>query len=557
MTALVETLLKASGRGSDVVDRVGGLADAVEAARGRLDQQLVDDAQAIVERAGARLRLSGDHTVVALGGATGSGKSSIFNILCGLDLAAVGVKRPTTSWALACAWGPEGASELLDWLGIPARHQIDRVGLLDQSAEDRDLNGLVLLDLPDHDSTEVSHHLEVDRLVKLADVLIWVLDPQKYADAAVHDRFLRPLSSHADVMMMVLNHLDEIPPDQVEPAVDDVRRLLTLDGLGEVPLFATSATRGDGMPELREALVQRVAGKKYARERLTADVKAVAARIAEKTGSAQPGDIKDVSRGELLDACADAAGVPIVVDAIHTTSLMRARQATGWPVTKWLARFRPDPLRRLHLEGLAGKADSTPPGRHRLGHTSIPEPTQVQRARVDGAVRSVADTVTEGMAKPWATAVRAASLSRLDDFADALDKAVAGTDMGVHRNPRWWTFVRVLQWLLFLTAVGGGLWLLSLAFFDFLQLPEPSRVEWQGFPVPTMMLLGGVVIGILVAVGCRWAARVSARRRAARADARLRSAIEAVADELVVEPMRNEVEAYNRCRDGVKAALKR
>jgi GTP-binding protein EngB required for normal cell division len=557
MSALVETLLNVSGRGSDVVDRIEGLASAVEAARGRLDPTLIDDAQAVLERAGARLKLSGDHTVVALGGATGSGKSSIFNSLCGLELAAVGVKRPTTSWALACAWGPEGSSELLDWLGIPARHQINRVGVLDQSVEDRDLSGLVLLDLPDHDSTEVSHHLEVDRLVKLADVLIWVLDPQKYADAAVHDGFLRPLSSHADVMMVVLNHVDEVPSDQLKPAVDDVRRLLTLDGLGEVPLFATSATRGDGIPELRKALVERVTAKKFARERLTADVRAAAARLAEHTGRAEPGDIKEVARGVLLDACADAAGVPIVVDAIHDASLLRARQATGWPITKWLTRFKPDPLRRLHIEGAGSREVSSPTGTRPVPRTSIPAPNQVQRAHVDGGVRTVADAVTEGMARPWASAVRAASVSRLDDFADALDKAVASTDLGVRREPRWWTTVRVLQWLLFLTAVAGALWLAALAAFGFLQLPEPRRIDWEGIPVPTLLLLGGVLGGLLVATGSRYAARISARRRAARANARLRSAIELVTDELVVEPMRSEIDAYARCRDGVKTALKR
>ncbi|MEP6667435.1 MAG: ABC transporter, partial [Nocardioidaceae bacterium] len=377
------------------------------------------------------------------------------------------------------------------------------------------------------------------------------------ADAAVHDRFLRPLGSHADVMMMVFNHLDEIPPDQVKPAVDDVRRLLTLDGLGDVPLFATSATRGDGMGELRAALVERVAAKKYAKERLTADIKASAAKIAEQTGTAKPGDLHEVARGELLDACADAAGVPLVIDAIHSASLLRARQATGWPITTWLSRFKPDPLRRLHLDGLGARGDAGPPGRHRVGRTSIPEPTQVQRARVDGAVRSVADSVTDGMAKPWATSVRAASVSRLDDFADALDKAVGSADLGIRRDPRWWNVLRVLQWLLFLTALSGALWLAALAFFSYLQLPDPRRIDWHGFPVPTLMLLGGVVLGVLLAAGCRYAARRSARRRADRADARLRSAIESVADEFVVDPMRNEVDAYSRCRDGIKVALKR
>src|SRR5262245_6103223 len=179
MSPLLDTIRKVTGRGDDVEARLEGLERAVEAARGRLDAAVVDEAAEVADRASARIRLSADHTVVALAGATGSGKSSLFNDICGLDLAAVGVRRPTTSWALACAWGPQGAGEILDWLGIPKRHQISRMGLLDESASDRELQGLVLLDLPDHDSTEVAHHLEVQRLVRFADLMIWVLDPQK------------------------------------------------------------------------------------------------------------------------------------------------------------------------------------------------------------------------------------------------------------------------------------------------------------------------------------------------------------------------------------------
>jgi len=74
-----------------------GLQQAVDSSRGRLDDPLLDDATEVLGRAGARLRLSADHTVVALAGATGSGKSSTFNALTGLELSAVGVRRPTTS----------------------------------------------------------------------------------------------------------------------------------------------------------------------------------------------------------------------------------------------------------------------------------------------------------------------------------------------------------------------------------------------------------------------------------------------------------------------------
>ncbi|MGH3506918.1 MAG: GTPase [Nocardioidaceae bacterium] len=555
MSAIVETLRKASGRSSDVVERVAGLEQAVEAARGRLDDALVADAEAVVERAAGRLRLSSEHTVVALAGSTGSGKSSLFNGLVGLDLAATGVRRPTTSWTLACAWGPDGATELLDWLGIPKRHQINRTGMLDDSAADHDLDGLVLLDLPDHDSTEVSHHLEVERLVKFADVLIWVLDPQKYADAAVHDRFLKRLSSHADVMMAVLNHIDELPPGGLDPTLRDVHRLLEQDGLDGVPVFATSATEGDGMAELRKALAERVATKKDAKERLRADVRAVAGRIAEQTGSARTVDVRQSVRGELLDACADAAGVPVVVNAIEAATRIRAKRATGWPVTKWLSRLRPDPLKRLRLDG--GQADVSDLEALRVSRSSLPQATPVQHARVDTSVRQVADELTHTMPRPWAAAIRSASVSRVDDLSDALDVAVARTDLGVAKDPWWWGGVRLLQWVLFVAAVVGGAWLAALAFFSYLQLPEPETPDWGGLPVPTLLLIGGVVLGLVVAGLSRLAARWSARRRAKRAEASLHAAIAKVVDDLVVEPMQDELDAYARCRDGVEAALRR
>ena len=114
MTSLLEGARKLVTRGSDIGARVQGLDDAVTAARGRLDDVLLDRADDVVTRATERLRLSADHTVVALGGATGSGKSSTFNALVGLELASVGVRRPTTSWATACTWGVSGAGELLE-----------------------------------------------------------------------------------------------------------------------------------------------------------------------------------------------------------------------------------------------------------------------------------------------------------------------------------------------------------------------------------------------------------------------------------------------------------
>jgi GTPase Era involved in 16S rRNA processing len=551
MTSLLEGAKKLVSRSSEIGARVQGLEQAVESAQGRVDSAVIDDARSVVDRAAGRLKLSAEHTVVALAGATGSGKSSTFNALSELELSAVGVRRPTTSWATACVWGREGAEELLEWLGIPARHQVTRDSMLSTGREDNALQGVVLLDLPDHDSTEVSHHLEVDRLVRLADLFVWVLDPQKYADAAIHDRYLAPLASHKDVMLVVLNHIDTVPEARRDGMVADVRRLLEADGLDGVPVLPVSARHGWGIEELKTQIAKRVAEKKATRARLAADVRAAAERLQAVSGDAKVRSLSTERIAALDDAFADAAGVPTVVKAVEDSTRIRANRATGWPVTAWFSRFKPDPLKRLHLDlGSAGKQLTG------AARTSVPKATGVQKARVDTEVRALADQVSDGMGQPWVLAIRKASVSRLPDLGDRLDRAVASTDLGADRIPIWAGLVRVLQWLLIIAAVVGGGWLAVLAFGSYARLPEPPTPELRGFPIPTLMLLGGIALGVLLALVCRVLVSMTARRRARAADKRLRDAISAVSEELVVQPVQAELAAYSTMRDGLAIALK-
>ena len=71
-----------SRRELPLTDRLAALREAVEVAEGRLEVPEVGRARALLSKAGAREAL-GDATVVALAGATGSGKSTLFNALSG------------------------------------------------------------------------------------------------------------------------------------------------------------------------------------------------------------------------------------------------------------------------------------------------------------------------------------------------------------------------------------------------------------------------------------------------------------------------------------------
>ncbi|WP_085874662.1 MULTISPECIES: GTPase [unclassified Nocardioides] len=550
MTSLLEGAKQLVTRGTDIGARIDGLDTAARAARGRLDDSLVDEAQDLVDRAAGRLRLSASHTVVAIAGATGSGKSSTFNALTGLELSAVGVRRPTTSWASACVWGRDGADELLEWLGIPPRHQTTRDSMLDTGRRESasELDGVVLLDLPDHDSTEVSHHLEVDRLVALADLLVWVLDPQKYADAAIHDRYLAPSAEHQDVMLVVLNQIDTVPEERRQSMLDDIRRLLDADGLDRVPVLAVSAREGTGIAELKSEIARRAADKLATSARVDADVKAVAGRISAASGSAPTRALSAERVRALDDAFAEAAGVPTVVEAVERSTRMSVGRATGWPVASVVSGVKPDPVKRLQLDlGADGRELS---GRAR---TALPEATQVQRARVDAEVRALADDVSNGLTQPWVSAVRRASTSRLDELGDRLDAALAATHLGGSRLPVWAGAVRVLQWLLVVATVAGLGWTGVLAGSGKLQDGDTVRVG--GVALGLILLVGGLVLGIAIDLVCRVVAGGTARRRATDADDRLRASVSGVSQELVVAPVETELTAYTTVRSGVDRAL--
>ncbi|GGK70938.1 hypothetical protein Ppa06_35370 [Planomonospora parontospora subsp. parontospora] len=616
-------LLRRTGRGSgpSLDDRLTALAEAAELADGRLDAGAVARARAVVDRAGARRSLSVDHTAAALAGATGSGKSSLFNLLSGTSLARVGVTRPTTSTAQAALWDGAGSGPLLDWLQIPDRHEVDGTaehrtagaardgtgyGARDgagsgagDGAGDAGLSGLVLLDLPDHDSIERAHRLEVDRLAGLVDLLVWVLDPQKYADAAVHDLYLAPLARHRDVTVVVLNQIDRLSPAAAERCLADLRRLLEADGLAGVPVLGVSARTGAGVGELRALLAARVAGRRSWTDRLAADAETAAdalARASTGTGSGTgdsngsggaaegtgargrdgvaggtgargtggpapaggvtgpvrtPDADAGVLAGPLAAALSQAAGVPVVVRAVAKAHRHRSVAATGWPVTRWARRLRPDPLRRLRLGGGSPGPDAVGEA---VGRTSIPAAGAVQRSQLDTALRDTAAAASAGLSEPWAAAVRRAARSHADELEDALDRAVATTSLGASRRPLWWRVAGAAQWLVLAAAVAGALWLLGLFAMDYLHLPEPPVPTAGELPWPTLLLLGGLLLGVVLALLSRAVAWLGGRRRARKAAGALRASVERVGRELVLDPVQDELTRHRRFTEAVATA---
>lgn len=314
--------------------RLDALRELVGLSRTRLDSGTLAEAGRVLDEAAARRRLSGQHTVVAIAGATGSGKSQLFNSLAGVAISETGVRRPTTAAPIACSWS-DGAATLIDRLGIPGR--LRRRPL--QSAEmEAQLRGLVLVDLPDHDSAAVAHREQVDRVLALVDAVIWVVDPEKYADAILHERYLRPMAGHAEVMFVVLNQIDRLPGEAADQVLDDLRRLLDEDGiaLGEygepgATVLSLSALTGDGIPELREVLGQFVADRGAAARRISADVDAAAWRLRPVYATGRRTGLSEEARDEFAARLADSVGATAAGEAAERAWLRNANRACGTP----------------------------------------------------------------------------------------------------------------------------------------------------------------------------------------------------------------------------------
>ncbi len=515
-------------RGPSLDERLVALAEAADLAEGRADPEAVAAARAVVARAGARLGLGVEATVAALAGTTGAGKSTLFNALAGRELVASSRRRPTTATATAATWGPV-PEPLLDWLAVPARHPLGA----------GDDEGLVLLDLPDFDSVERAHHAEVDRLVAVVDLLVWVADPEKYADASLHERYLRPLAAHREQTLVVLNQADRLDAAAREQVRRDLTGLLARDGLDGVDVLAVSARTGEGVDALRAALRDRAARREAAAARLAVD----AAQAGGALGAGCEGRAAgagDTDRRRLVAALESAAGAPVVVAAVGRSHRRQGALATGWPLVRWARRLRPDPLRRLRVGDEATR-------------TSLPAPTPVQRAGVSSACRALATAAAGDLPAPWPGLVRGAATAREDALPDRLDRAVGGAELPTGR-PRWWVLAGLLQRAAALVALAGLLWLLVLAGLGLLQLGDVLPLpEVEGIALPTLLLTAGVLVGLLLSVLFGFVNRGSARRRARRAERALRARVEAVAEEEVLAPVRAELAA----RDALCAAVAR
>ena len=526
-------------------ERLDALDRALAALDGIAPGEALTGTTELLERIDRRRALSAEHTVIGLFGATGSGKSSLLNALIGKDVARAAVRRPTTSAPLAAVLGDAGSEALLDWLEVEERHALDEGTALARAASkpargrrarrtDAGTPGVVLLDLPDLDSVESAHRDIAERMTGMVDVIVWVTDPQKYADALLHHEFVRPFAGHDAVTVLVLNQVDRLREAEREGVLASLAAIARADGLESAPVLAASAETGEGIEELREHLLGIARSREAVVERHRADVRGAAARLRE---AADPTGMAERSSPAAIDTLVEdlslAARVEPVARAVGGSYRHRAARRVGWPPLRWIRSVRADPLARLGIgRGRDGEG---------LERTSLPAPDAAASARASGGVRRFADDASAGGSDPWRAAVRAAARSEEEALPDALDQAVAEADLRAGETSWWWRVLDVLQWLALLIGVVGLGWLGLNAALAFLGVPPPPMpmVEelWIPIPLPTVMLVLAIAAGILLGVAGSAIAAMSGAWHRRRARRLLTARVRGTAQDLVVEPV--------------------
>ncbi|MBB4920220.1 YfjP family GTPase [Streptosporangium saharense] len=521
--------------------RLAALSRIVELGPGRVDPKLLTESGQLLLRAGDRLKLSSEHTVVALAGGTGSGKSTLFNSVSGLELSPTGVRRPTTARAHACVWGLDGAGPLLDWLQIQWRHRFARASALDKG--ESGLHGLILLDLPDHDSIRALTDSEADRLIQIADLVVWVLDPQKYADASTHRRYVTELAGHDAVTIFVLNQIDRLSPEELAECVADLNDLLRREGVEAPIIVPTSATRGEGVDELRAVLAETVVRRRAAVQRLEADLDRITIRLLKAMpdeGVPVPAStVDDARRIGLTDALCDAVGVPALGEAMENVYGVRSVEWVGWPYTRWAAKLRPDPLNSLRLGDLKDEIRGVKGGS-----------VSAQAAEVDNAVRALSDGLTAGMHEAWQNGIREAARSNSAELPQLLSGELTEIAPRLDRVPAWWRLLLVWQYFLVLLFLAGIAWLgtaLAYGVFEMGTLPPGLEVfgETASLPWVGLMVLSVLGLGLLTAVASRNFVMLGAGNERDRLEREMRRRVGAVASTTVIEPVERELARYN------------
>jgi hypothetical protein len=307
--------------------------------------------------------------------------------------------------------------------------------------------------------------------------------------------------------------------------VADFQRLLLEDGIQDPAVVSISAKTGAGFDVLEAVLVEAIESRTASLVRVGADLAEIAADLGRQ------GALEGATSGatqRLVEGLSEAAGSEIAADVARRHHQRQGTLSMGWPFTRFVRRLARKPL-----------ADLPGPGR-----------VSAAKPRADLALRDFVDEVAGDSVAPWPAAVRSAVTEQRDELLDDLRHTVGRETIRAGTRPRWWLAVAWSQRLLAGAAIAGLAWLIIVAvlggFFQLATdplLPDTPGADW--IPVPSALLLGGAVLGLLIGLLVRIPLGIAARRRGRIARREIERMVDEHAHRRVIDPATQVTEAHN------------
>nr|WP_246221225.1 GTPase domain-containing protein [Phytoactinopolyspora mesophila] len=238
--------------------------------------------------------------LVAVGGSTGAGKSTLVNGIVGDVVTSPGVLRPTTRIPVL-VHHPDDTPE------FPAEHVLS-----EQRPVDGIPRGLTLMDTPPLASVADESRSQAPAALETADLWIFMTTAARYADAVPW----QVLARAAERRMSVAAVVNRVPPGAVNEIRSHLAGLLASRGLGDAPLFALEEATLDSSGMMPPHVVEHVsrwlhelAGGDAARAavvRRTVDgaVSHVLSRVSSSLAQAEVDVFDDAARADLTEAVA-------------------------------------------------------------------------------------------------------------------------------------------------------------------------------------------------------------------------------------------------------------
>lgn len=241
MTDLSQALAQLERTLGDVRFRMGGEErDELSARRDRLRWE--------ISNLRARLDALDAPLLAVFSGGTGAGKSTLINTLTDAVVTTATAKRPTTHSPTLIAHpddverlGPDRLLGAFHWAPAASTDPEARQAapVLRVATSERLPGGLALVDTPDVDSLVVEHGPLADQLLDAADLWVWVVTGQTYADEAGM-AYLRRAARRDTALIVVLN---QVHPDDAREIREDLLDKLAREGLQRPELHVVPRTR--------------------------------------------------------------------------------------------------------------------------------------------------------------------------------------------------------------------------------------------------------------------------------------------------------------------------